>query len=234
MPKWSSGHSDPHLGPLANVTGCEKVWLGKMVEDPEQAVLIACKYSQLSSKRIYPLTSTSVWESADAVTEFQQSAACGELLLDLGYATGCSSQLISLQDGRGGFGLGDRLHGRVTLTTLRNLYIGIAELQAGRHAIYTAFHRFLPVGFKTGRHGRSSLTHRGSFSFNWVDDSEQERTTTAETASGEDVCYLFVRWNGNGSRPEWEDAAVRDPKSKERWAKTVAKARHVTAWNQER
>jgi hypothetical protein len=32
------------LGPLTGVEGCEKVWLGRQVEDPEKAALIVRTY----------------------------------------------------------------------------------------------------------------------------------------------------------------------------------------------
>lgn len=40
------------LGPLAGAAGCVKVWLGRQVEDPEQAVFVVGKYSSLS----FPIT----------------------------------------------------------------------------------------------------------------------------------------------------------------------------------
>lgn len=44
-PKWSTGSSV--LGPLAEVTGYDKVWLGRQVDDPEQAAIIIREYFQL-------------------------------------------------------------------------------------------------------------------------------------------------------------------------------------------
>ncbi len=42
-PIWSTAYSDTYLGPLADVAGREKVRLGRMVEDPEQAAFIVRK-----------------------------------------------------------------------------------------------------------------------------------------------------------------------------------------------
>jgi len=48
-PRWTTA-SDSKLndatfvGPLAGVEGCEKVWLGRQVEDPEKATLIVRTY----------------------------------------------------------------------------------------------------------------------------------------------------------------------------------------------
>lgn len=58
-PTWSTTAGNPndadrsYLGPLAGVTGCLKVWLGRKVEDPEQAVFVVgtCPLFQLPIKR---------------------------------------------------------------------------------------------------------------------------------------------------------------------------------------
>lgn len=42
-PKWTTSYSNTYLGPLTDVPGCEKVRLGRKVEDPEQAVFIICQ-----------------------------------------------------------------------------------------------------------------------------------------------------------------------------------------------
>lgn len=38
-------YSDPHRGPLTGVEGIQNVWLGRKVEDPEQAALIIREFS---------------------------------------------------------------------------------------------------------------------------------------------------------------------------------------------
>ena len=48
-PRWTTaGGSESDdatfLGPLAGVEGCEKVWLGRQVDDPEKAALIVRTY----------------------------------------------------------------------------------------------------------------------------------------------------------------------------------------------
>ena len=48
-PRWmtaggSKSDDVTFLGPLAGVEGCEKVWLGRQVEDPEKAALIVRMY----------------------------------------------------------------------------------------------------------------------------------------------------------------------------------------------
>jgi hypothetical protein len=44
-PTWSVVYSDPHRGPLTDVEGIDEVWLGRTVEDSEQAALIICGFS---------------------------------------------------------------------------------------------------------------------------------------------------------------------------------------------
>ncbi|KAI2606573.1 hypothetical protein GGR54DRAFT_644187 [Hypoxylon sp. NC1633] len=61
-PTWSEGYADVHRGPLTGVTGCQTVWLGRTVDDPEQAALII------------------LWESAESLKNFQSSPACDEFL----------------------------------------------------------------------------------------------------------------------------------------------------------
>jgi hypothetical protein len=39
-PTWTVAHEDVHVGPLLDAGGWMKVWLGRMVEDPEQAAYI--------------------------------------------------------------------------------------------------------------------------------------------------------------------------------------------------
>ena len=48
-PRWTkAGNAESDdatfLGPLAGVEGCEKVWLGRQVDDPEKAALIVRMY----------------------------------------------------------------------------------------------------------------------------------------------------------------------------------------------
>ncbi len=44
-PTWSVDHADVHVGPLADVQGCRKASLGRMVENPEQAAFIIGQWS---------------------------------------------------------------------------------------------------------------------------------------------------------------------------------------------
>lgn len=42
-PAWSVDHDDIHAGPLANVEGCQKLLLGRIVNNPKEAVYIIGK-----------------------------------------------------------------------------------------------------------------------------------------------------------------------------------------------
>jgi len=42
-PAWAVAHENVHFGPLNDVDGVWKGWLGRMVEDPEQAAYIIGK-----------------------------------------------------------------------------------------------------------------------------------------------------------------------------------------------
>ncbi|OTA62822.1 hypothetical protein K449DRAFT_433739 [Hypoxylon sp. EC38] len=52
-PIWSTAHLDAHLGHVAGVAGCQKVWLGRKVED--------------------------LWESVESLNNFQDPPACDEV-----------------------------------------------------------------------------------------------------------------------------------------------------------
>lgn len=47
-PTWSATHLRPHRGPLSGVEGIKNVWLGRKVEDSEQAALIICEFPRLN------------------------------------------------------------------------------------------------------------------------------------------------------------------------------------------
>ncbi|KAH6645286.1 hypothetical protein BKA67DRAFT_541519 [Truncatella angustata] len=127
-----------YLGPLAEVEGCQKVRLGRKVEDPEQAAFIVPR-NEL------------VWKSADALKKFQHSSACRELLRGLGYESKSPLQLLSLQWDNGSclgeeMRRGDDLCGRILLTTLVIPYIGIQDCEVWRRVLFDAFGVFIPKG----------------------------------------------------------------------------------------
>ncbi|KAI0443518.1 hypothetical protein F4803DRAFT_306163 [Xylaria telfairii] len=217
-PKWPATYANTYLGPLTDVAGCMKVRLGRKVEDPEEAVLIV------------------LWESVDALDDFQQSPACTEFLRGLGFEDKSPSQLLSLQ-WDGGFCLGDELrrgddlHGRITLTILTIPYTGVADRKSWRRVLLEAFGAFLPMGCS---HLRPPPPFRW-MAYTWIDNYQQAQPTAVEAGRKQAVCYLFFRWNGNGAGPQLEEASVRAPAAYDLWAATVAKATPpVESWEQER
>jgi len=64
-PAWSSSYSDTYRGPLEDAPGCLWVWLGRKVEDPEQAVVIV------------------LWQTPEDLRKFQHSPAGAQFLRDL-------------------------------------------------------------------------------------------------------------------------------------------------------
>lgn len=240
-PKWMTGRLNTYLGPLADVTGRGKVRLGRKVDDPEQAALIVRECVLARFITVIPdshrlLThSEIVWESADALKDFQHSPLCSEFLQSLGCENENES-LLSLQWDSGfsmgeNLGQADDLHGRMTLTTFNIPYTGVPDCKAWRRALADAFGGFMPKGCEDLRSPPAFQWK----AYAWVDDNHQEQPTAAETSRGQAVCYQFFRWNGNGASPEREEASARDPGAHELWAKTVAKAMPpVEAWKQER
>ncbi|KAH8164321.1 hypothetical protein CIB48_g3931 [Xylaria polymorpha] len=236
-PKWSATYSNTYLGPLADVAGCMKVRLGRKVEDPEQAVLIVrkCVLDHIGLT-LWLTCSETVWESVDALNDFQQSPACSEFIRGLGSEDKSPSQLLSLQ-WDGGFCLGDELrrgddlHGRITLTILTIPYTGVADRKSWRRVLLEAFGAFLPMGCA---HLHPPPPFRW-MAYTWIDNYQQTQPTGVETGRKQAVCYLFFRWNGNGASPQLEEASVGAPGAYELWAATVAKATPpVESWGQER
>ncbi|EHK16217.1 uncharacterized protein TRIVIDRAFT_206860 [Trichoderma virens Gv29-8] len=152
-PTWSTDSSD--IGPLTGVPGCQKVWLGRQVDDCEQAAIII------------------LWESADALKDSQDSSACAELLQGLpedDVVSGALLQRLSLSSGdnmnstksspvslfpslhwfpqewfqREEFE--DRLEGRVMLTAFLVPYMDVPDRLELRCSVSRAFEGFMPAG----------------------------------------------------------------------------------------
>ncbi|KAI0181023.1 hypothetical protein GGR52DRAFT_567271 [Hypoxylon sp. FL1284] len=233
-PSWPMGYSDPHLGPLSGVPGYQKVWLGKKVEGPEQAALII------------------LWESADALSNFQASPACAEFLQGLpaendaqasvesgtllrrlslnedgtsSAATTASSRFFSFQWTTPSPLQGD-LQGRVTVTALAMPHV----TQSWHDDVRNALGQFVPAGCEDLL--SSGVPLRFWTGWGWVDT--QNGGNNGDT--GPFIFCEFRRWDGyGGATPEREEAAANSPLAKESWARTVAKLMPpVTAWEQER
>jgi len=87
-PMWSVNHDDVHAGPLVDVQGCRKLSLGRMVDNPEQAVYIIgeCCYlnwARLHVSKLTLLSNCLEWVTLDDLKNFQSSPACAEFLQNL-------------------------------------------------------------------------------------------------------------------------------------------------------
>ncbi|KEY63862.1 hypothetical protein S7711_11527 [Stachybotrys chartarum IBT 7711] len=257
---WPEGHWDTYLTSLVDVAGCLKVKVGRKVDDPEQAVLIIgeCNFLGLHIVPSAFLTHGGrrlAWDSADDLNKFQQSTKCRELLHTLGYDENKpSSQLLSLR-WEIGFCIGDastvfdKLHGRVTLTTLTIPYSGTQEFKSWTLALRNAFGRFLP---KVCEPGRLPPCFRW-WSYTWVDDHDSQQDKTEQQSQESEqgaresplvavadeqsqaTCYLFFRWNGRCATPEVEEKWAADAEEQKLWAAAVEAAMPpVAAWKKER
>lgn len=83
--KWSNDYSDLHVGKWANVVGCLRVVLGRLVENPEQAVLssVSRVLGSLWDGLLLTGYCLTVWQSADSIASFEFSPACEEPSRDL-------------------------------------------------------------------------------------------------------------------------------------------------------
>ncbi|KAK3317419.1 hypothetical protein B0T19DRAFT_291536 [Cercophora scortea] len=234
-PQWAPCHSNLYFGPLEGVPGLERVRLGRMVEDPEQAVF------------------NILWDNPKALKDFQQSPICGEFLRGLGRDDSEASReslLVSLQ-WDSGFCMGDDirfpddLRGRVTLTKLYFTYESdtTPDHDVWRGDLAKAFARWMPPG--------SNLV-AGPPAWSWTaiayvdDDGRQQElppslaatmATAAGSSAGQSIaaCYDFFRWNAYGATPEHEEASFAQLGTREAWANQIAQAMPpIVAWEQER
>lgn len=234
-PQWPRDYTDTFIGPLADVAGCQRVRLGRKVEHPQHAAMIVCERvpRTLSHLKVVFLTcGTTVWESADALKDFQSSAKCRDFLTGLGGEDQSPQRLIGLQWGNGfSFGdemAGDDLHGRITVTTLTMSNGGCPDHEVMRHALDTALGGFVPADCED---------LRGPPMFRWDamawEDGGQEDALSGN--NGKVAYYLFFRWNGNGASAEREQASASNPEAKESWANALTRAMPpFEAWEQER
>ncbi|KAI0837651.1 hypothetical protein F5Y06DRAFT_70979 [Hypoxylon sp. FL0890] len=244
-PTWSSGHSDARLGPLADVPGCCEVWLGRMVDDPEQAALIV------------------LWTSVEFLKNFQNSPACEEFLQSLpendmqaSLVSGALLRGLSLSDAddasllsarsrflsfgwKMGFGSFNwDLQGRITLTAFALPYTACPIPEPWRDAVYGTFSNFLPTGCEELRSWRRVKIEYWS-QWAWVDSGLsqlEQQAAAAGNKSYRTVLCQFRRWNGSGGATrELEEASAKSPLARESWAREVAKVMPpVTAWEQQR
>ncbi|KAI0401786.1 hypothetical protein F4802DRAFT_600630 [Xylaria palmicola] len=115
-PIWPRNYADKYHGPLKDVAGVGRTSLGRMVEDPEQAVFVI------------PVAG---WESTEALAAFRLSALCGSFLGSLGRSEDDDDD-DALLTFRWDYGflmhkISDKLFGRVTLNILRIPFTGAPD-----------------------------------------------------------------------------------------------------------
>ncbi|KAK4164604.1 hypothetical protein QBC43DRAFT_210287 [Cladorrhinum sp. PSN259] len=233
-PTWVVAHENVHFGPLNDVDGVRKGWLGRMVEDPEQAAYIV------------------EWQDLEHFEKFQSSPACAEFLQNLLVQKGAASsspplpapsRFLTLQEstqlpkadveGRVTFNAFLVPHGRDHETT-RSVYDALRD-----ELCY-----FQPRGFEfirgTGLHWER---YRTTWFWtlqedDWVRSKFGKLEQTEETAAegGRTVICEFHLWPQKyGATPEHEEAAAADPAARESWSEAVARVKPpVTGWVQER
>ncbi|KAI1807188.1 hypothetical protein F4811DRAFT_550143 [Daldinia bambusicola] len=245
-PTWLKGHLDANIGPLATVAGCQRVWLGRKVDDPEQAALII------------------LWESAEALKAFQSSPACAEFLQSLpekdlpaspasgallwsafpvdASSSSASARFLSFQ-WNGGYRFEEDLQGRVTLTILAIPYTGDPVPESWTTAVYDAFEQLLPEGCEEISAQWPDARMHFWTAWAWIDsdisqhqEEGEEEVEAGKKKSGQALLCEFRRWNGcHGATPELEEALAKSPQARESWAETIAKVMPpVMAWDQER
>ncbi|KAK3689189.1 hypothetical protein B0T22DRAFT_440681 [Podospora appendiculata] len=220
-----------------------------MVEDPEQAVFNIRQHGD--DRRIgrrLTLRQKPIWDSAEALKDFQQSPICGEFLRSLGFDDNEASRgplLVSFQWDCG-FCMGDKIEflddlwGRITLIKLHIPYDAgaAADREAFRDTLRNAYNDtfggWMPPGCKDLAGPPAIQFH----AYAYVDDDDDDGPGQQEEATDSrrvTVCYVFFRWNVNGASSEREEASFREPGAHEIWAGRVAMAMPpVETWEQER
>ncbi|KFZ09742.1 hypothetical protein V501_05498 [Pseudogymnoascus sp. VKM F-4519 (FW-2642)] len=253
-PTWSPSHSGPHRGPLTGVPGISNVWLGRKVEDSEQAALII------------------LWRTKDALEKFQESPACDEFLQYLpengeqsSLESGALLQDVSLGDANdgslspapsrflsfqwvSGIGFETNMQRRVTFTALVIRYTSNSIPESSRRATFSAVRKAFDEFWPKGCEDISSTPMQTHFWKQWaiVDNKDAlmdsdpwqlgEQVATAGNEGGRMVLCEFRQWNGySGATPEREEATANNPLTRESWAQMFAKVMPpVMAWAKER
>ncbi|KAK0735981.1 hypothetical protein B0T21DRAFT_348106 [Apiosordaria backusii] len=255
-PTWAVDHENVHFGPLIDVEGMRKAWLGRMVDNPEQAAYII------------------EWSALGCLEIFQSSAACLEFLQNLPQIK--SSNLKSPSESSSPSPAGNILplegasssssppasalsrfltllestqkpksdvEGRVTLNAF--LVPGKRDDESTRKA-YQALRAelcsFQPRGFEfikgSGLHWQ---WHKTTWFWTieedkWARSKFGELEKTGENIQHRTIICDFHLWPRKfGATPKHEEAAAADPEAKQSWNDAVSKVMPpVTAWVQER
>ncbi|KAF6794994.1 hypothetical protein CMUS01_15970, partial [Colletotrichum musicola] len=251
-PAWSVDHDDVHVGPLTGVEGWWTASLGRMVDNPEQAVYII------------------EWTSLDDLKNFQSSPACAEFLRNLpehddseaSIESGSALSHLTVDDAPSPSppaasrfltfkhaleGVPTReVEGRVTLTAF--MVPGKVENVAlmWHDHFKGPFETFLP-------RGSAFMAHASGFRYSWASvwfwlltedrwvektfgKLQQQQQTQGDESHDRTIFCRFQLWPSKyGATPEHEAASAADPQARESWARAAARVMPpATAWAQER
>ncbi|KAK0742158.1 hypothetical protein B0T21DRAFT_282270 [Apiosordaria backusii] len=251
-PTWAVAHEDVHVGPLADIGGAWKVWLGRMMENPEQAAYII------------------KWRDLENLKKFQSSAACAEFLQNLpendslqvsienstsalssltvedassssSPPAPASSRFLILQESTQRPAAD--VEGRVTFNAfLVPRKPGDDPTQSAYQGLRGQLCNFQPRGSEFIRgHGLHWQDYMTTWFWmieedNWVQSKFGKLEQTEEHTQGRAVICEFHLWPRKyGATPEHEEASAADPEARKSWNEAVAKVMPpVTAWVQER
>ncbi|KAI1812915.1 hypothetical protein GGS20DRAFT_587017 [Poronia punctata] len=244
-PTWSVDDEDVHVGPLASVEGLGRISLGRMVEDPEQAVYII------------------VWTTLEDLKNFQSSHACVEFLQNLhehnparvSIEPGSALRRLTLDDASSLLSSSSssrflalkhvkesptaNVEGRVTLTAFSMPAADEATERSWHDKVTEAF-RFFPRGSESIRLHRNFAWQHYTVWFSVIgeDGWVRDNFVNAEggKAKGRTILCEFRLWPSRMDvTPELEEALAKDAQAKASWEESAAKTMPpVTAWKQER
>ncbi|KAI1772792.1 hypothetical protein F4818DRAFT_425625 [Hypoxylon cercidicola] len=232
-PTWSVTHENVHVGPLAGVEGrAGGVLLGRMVENPEQAVYIIS------------------WRTLDDFKNFQSSPACTEFLqnlpqndgsiesgealryLTLGNASS-SSRFLTLEHVKGI--LTEEVENRVTLTVFMVPRKDDSEKWTWYEKVKYVLDRHLPLDRS---HTRYSWPNLGVWFWVRAEDDwvEQKFGRPEQTQEDRTIFCQFRIWRPRlGHVRQTHEDSPTDPQVRESWHRAMAEVMPpVTAWVQER
>ncbi|KAH8585527.1 hypothetical protein B0O99DRAFT_154077 [Bisporella sp. PMI_857] len=229
-PTWSVNHDDVHAGPLVDVEGRGKLSLGRMVENPEQAVYII------------------EWATLDDLKNFQASPACVGFLQNLpeydnsrvSMESGLTLRHLTLDDAppplpptssrfltfhHATQARTSELQDRVTITT----FLVPRKVDNVFRMWYDDFQDFKPSKFSVVWFWVLAEDH-------WVEKKFGKLEQTQEENQGRTIFSHFQIWAPKYSATsEQEEALAADPRARESWNQAIAQVMPpATAWERER
>ncbi|PNP55970.1 hypothetical protein THARTR1_03907 [Trichoderma harzianum] len=249
-PTWSTGSSI--LGPLAEVTGYNKVWLGRQVDDPEQAAIIIREYFSLGFHEVSIIINTQQQQCGRLQKPSRISKTLQHRLSlndaeNTGTAVSPTASRFPSLHWHYSNGKELEVEGRVTLTTLLVPYTGGPDLEQIRLSIVRAFKGFVPADCEDLRPppplSRDSIPLGGQWPglvaflpkpdglvWAWTDTGDNEQwqppgqsVAAEQNGSGQMVVCQFRLWNGlYGATRQREEASAKNALAKESWETVVS------------